>query len=567
MSTENPKKKQLENYSKEELLELVKALRKRKKYGLIWEDKAEDVVVQCKTQLPVLEEVKKKAVKIAGAADVNLLIEGDNYHALSVLNYTHAGKVDVIYIDPPYNTGAKDWKYNNRYVDDSDAFRHSKWLSFMYHRLSISKDLLAPEGVICVTIDDNELPRLWLLMEEVFGPNNHLGTIAIKINPGGRKSKKKVALQHEYAVFFSKNPATKVAPFFIDPEDKSHTYYQGADGEWYEERNLRKEGQDSLATKKNGTLSERFYPIYYDPKTKKISVTQKLKVEILPVDTKGQKRIWRRAKDEIEKMFVNGDVLVKETRNGPQLYFRFRGGLKGETPKSFWEDKKYSAGEHGTGTLDKIMGESASFPFPKSPYAVMDCIKVCSAKKDAVVLDFFAGSGTTGHAVLQLNKDDEGSRRFILVTNNENNIAEEITHKRIERVIKGYGDQPGLPANLRYFKTAFVKKSEASDDTRKELLKRSVEMICVRENVFEKKIDQAEYKLFFDGQKTVGILFDLDFIEEFKKQVDNLECPASLYVFSLSNDVFSEDFEDLITDYMLCPIPESILEVYRKLFK
>lgn len=141
-------------YSKEELIEEIKKLRKRKKYGLVWEDKKEEVVEMCKNKLPVLKEVKNKEIITDRDKPVNLLIEGDNYHALSVLNYTHAKKIDVIYIDPPYNTGARDWKYNNNYVDINDAWRHSKWLSMMKHRLELSKKLLKEDGVFICTIDE-----------------------------------------------------------------------------------------------------------------------------------------------------------------------------------------------------------------------------------------------------------------------------------------------------------------------------------------------------------------------------------------------------------------------------
>lgn len=294
-----PAKKE-DNLEKEKFLaeieRLKKELKKRKKYGLVWEEKPEEVVEMCKSKLPVLKEVKNKEIITDPAKSVNLLIEGDNYHALSVLNYTHAKKIDVIYIDPPYNTGAKDWKYNNNYVDGEDPYRHSKWLSFMNNRLRIAKNVLAPDGIICVTIDDYEIPRLWLLMEDIFGEINHLGTVAIRINPGGRKSKRKVAAQHEYALFFSKNANTSVAKILLDPEEKSHSYQKDKNGEWHEERNLRKEGADSLA--KPG--SERYYPIYFDPETGKISTKIKYKIKILPIDTSGKKRIWRRSKDVID---------------------------------------------------------------------------------------------------------------------------------------------------------------------------------------------------------------------------------------------------------------------------
>ena len=210
----NNHSKDYSKLSKEELIAMVEKLDSRKKYGLIWDEEKvkEQFEKDAENALPVLKEISSKEITNKDAPQpVNILIEGDNYHALSVLNFTHQGKIDVIYIDPPYNTGARDWKYNNSYIDESDSFRHSKWVSFMYKRLQLSKQILADDGIICVTIDDYELPRLLMIMEEIFGEENHLGTAAIRINPGGRKTKRSLAQQHEYAIFFAKRLDTQVA--------------------------------------------------------------------------------------------------------------------------------------------------------------------------------------------------------------------------------------------------------------------------------------------------------------------------------------------------------------------
>jgi len=284
-------KKDYKNWDKDDLIKEIKQLRKRKKYGLVWEDKQEDVVDRCKTELPVLEEVKTKGVITDPEKPMNLLIEGDNYHVLSVLNYTHKGKIDVIYIDPPYNTGARDWKYNNDYVDGEDLYRHTKWLSFMYHRINIAKNLLKPTGILCVTIDDYEMPRLWLLVEEIFSEANNLGVVAIRSNPKGRKTERKVSLIHEYAIFFGRTNKAKIDKLPVAPSKKTHNYKKDNNGNWYLPVNLRKQGVDSLAVKKNGKISDRYFPIYVDPNTHKISVDEKYEIEILPIDSNGQKRI------------------------------------------------------------------------------------------------------------------------------------------------------------------------------------------------------------------------------------------------------------------------------------
>ncbi|MBM4146860.1 MAG: site-specific DNA-methyltransferase [Nitrospira sp.] len=534
---------------------------------MVWEEKPEEVVEMCKKKLPVLKEVKGREIINDPNKPVNLLIEGDNYHALSVLNYTHAKKVDVIYIDPPYNTGARDWKYNNNFVDEEDPYRHSKWLSFMDNRLRLAKNLLSVDGIICVTIDDNEMPRLWLLLEEIFRETNHLGTVAIRINPGGRKSKRKVAAQHEYALFFSRNACTSVAKILLDPEEKTHSYQKDENGEWHEERNLRKEGADSLSKPD----SERYYPIYIDPETGKISAKIKHKIKILPIDTSGKKRIWRRSKDVIDDMYNDGNLFVKDTKFGKQIYFKFKGGLEGETPKSFWSDTKYSASEHGTQTLDSILGEREKFNFPKSPYATADCIRVASSKKDAIVLDFFAGSGTTAHSVLLLNNEDGGIRKFILCTNNENNICTEVCYPRIEKVMRGYkntkGEQvEGLGSNLKYFKTDFV-DAEPTDKNKKRLTEQATEMLCIREGTYEKVLERKDFNIFKNSHHYTGIVFDQMAIPEFKEAIKEIKGKFSIYIFSLSDDIFDEEFEDVNQKIKLSPIPEAILRVYRRIFK
>jgi adenine-specific DNA-methyltransferase len=186
------------------------------------------------------------------------------------------------------------------------------------------------------------------------------------------------------------------------------------------------------------------------------------------------------------------------------------------------------------------------FPFPKSITTVFDCLKAVVKSKDALILDFFAGSGTTGHAVMMLNEEDGGNRKFILCTNNENNIALEITHPRIKAVVNGYEDVKGIPANVRYFKTSFVSKSKVSDDTRNSLVRKSAEMICVRENTFAKVIDKKGYKIYRNHNLVTGVLFDLDEIDTFKEEIAELGTLAHIYVFSLTNDTYSSDFQDLV---------------------
>jgi len=555
----------LTDLTTEQLIEEVKKLKSRKKYGLVWEDKPEDVVNQCKEKLPVLEEVADKAIVSGKVLPTNLIIEGDNYHSLSVLNYTHQGKIDVIYIDPPYNTGNKSWKYNNNYIEKDDPYKHSKWLSFMKKRLLLSKSLLGKDGIIVATIDDYEIFPFGLLMDEVFGEQNKIATVTVLNKKSGRSTDKFFATCHEYYLFYANdinNAKVNIQGLSGDEIDQ----YK------FEDEISKYKWRDFLRTGGYSTPEERpnsYYPIYFNNKTEEIKIEKsKDSIEILPIDSKGHKRVWRQTRPSLLRLIANGDIKVVKNRVG-QLSVRIKDRVKqGVKPKTVWDNPLYDAATHGTKLLEKILGKSKSFDFPKSVYAVRDTVKILTLhKKSATVLDFYAGSGTTGHAVMMLNEEDGGKRKFILCTNNENKIAEEVTYPRIKKVIKGYSNVKGIPANVRYFKTTFVSKSAVSDDTRNSLVRKSAEMICVRENTFERVLDNKGYKIYKNGGQSTGILFDLDDIDVFKKELKKLEIPAHIYVFSLTGDTYKNDFEDLELEHELCPIPESILEVYRKLFR
>lgn len=196
--------KKLEDYSKEDLISIIKSIKKQKKFGLVWEDKPEKVATDCKEKLPVLNEDASKAISKAPGQPINIIIEGDNYHSLSALNYTHAGKIDIIYIDPPYNTGNKDFAFNDKFIDKEDSFRHSKWLSFMEKRLKLSKNLLSDNGIILISINDEELATLKLLCDHVFGEDNFVENFIWVKNSGGSLSKTTLT-RHEYVLCYAKN--------------------------------------------------------------------------------------------------------------------------------------------------------------------------------------------------------------------------------------------------------------------------------------------------------------------------------------------------------------------------
>ena len=536
-------KKKLNECSQVELIEIIKQLRKRKKYGLVWEDKPERVVDQCKKELPVLDQDEKMMIEKNQSGITNLMIEGDNYHTLSVLNYTHAGKIDVIYIDPPYNTGSNDFMYNDSYVDKEDSFRHSKWLSFMNSRLTLAKSLLSKDGIIFISIDDNEVAQLKLLCNEIFSETNFVGTITWEKRTKAQNTisaRDMFQTKTEYILVYKKS-SDKVrfnlevsGEKIYDLEDKRGLYRL----KHVEEMSaVGMRGRQTMVFEINGISPRKGYQ-------------------------------WKIGKDQIEEYRLRKDIEVIEGK----VYLKMRPSDEVNQKflpfwSHFFDKDTYGTAEKGKTELNEVLGTNEhGFETVKPVNLIKKLLFHVNRNKKEVVLDFFAGSGTTAQAILELNKEDGGSRQFILATNNENGIAENITYNRIKKAFSQSVDKESLSSNLRYFRTSFVTKNDVSDDTRRELVRRSTEMICVRENTFNKKYDNKDYKIYNNGKISTGVIFDLDSIEEFKEKIDKLKLPARLYVFSLTNDTYESDFQDLNVKHKLCAIPESILEVYRKLF-
>lgn len=367
-----------------------------------------------------------------------LLIHSENFQALRLLNKKYKESIDGIYIDPPFNSTYSEILYKNNY-------KHSAWLSLMQDRISQSRFLLCREGLITIAIDDYEMPKLWELMNNIFGYDNHLGTVTIRVNPKGRMTARKISAVHEYTIVFGNSEYSYIKKLPVNPEDKTHNYKLDENGVWYLPVNLRKQGVDSEAERADGTLLDRYYPIYYDPKSGLVSTKRKLPVTILPIDNNGHKRIWRRSKDVIDDMYARGEIWVKEVKGEYQVYFKFYGGLDGKMLQSIWVDPECSASDYGTKILNNILGERERFLYPKAPFAVKQNILAMSDKRNAVILDYFAGSGTTGHAVLDLNREDSGNRKYILVEMGEYFYT--VTLPRIKKVIYSADWKNGKPQN------------------------------------------------------------------------------------------------------------------------
>ena len=551
-------KKDYDNWSKTELVKEIKKLEKRKKYGILWEDKPEKVATLCKEKLPILEEDTKKEIKTDDKKPVNILIEGDNYHALSVLNYTHKGKVDVIYIDPPYNTGNGDgFRYNDKLVDKEDGYRHSKWLSFMEKRLRLARNLLRNTGIIFISIDENEFAQLKLLCDEILGENN-LVAIHVWRKVVGGKNQGKISTQHEYILTYTKNESSlKIANLPLT-DDLLKKYEDEDERGKYDLREL---GQG-----KGLSYSES---LYYEIKAPDGTTIPK------PPKNKGyrwskEKWLWGLKQKPtfcmIKKVKDRWVPFVKQYLDYDNEGNKIKRGVWPHT----WLDN-HGFTRSGTKNLDDLIGEG-KFQHPK-PVLLMKYLVNLHPNKSCIVLDFFAGSGTTAHSVLELNKEDKGNRKFIVCTNNENNICTEVCYPRVKKVIDNLEKESrgklisNRPGGLKYFKTDFV-DAEPTDKNKRKMVAKSTEMLCLKEECFEEVKKGTDFKIFKNSQdKHLGIIYDDDGIEPFKKEVKKLNKQFVVYVFSLDESAREEEFEDMNGNVELRPIPAVILNVYKRIFK
>jgi len=546
-------------WSRDELVKEIKKLKKRKKYGLVWEEKPETVAELCKEKLPVLKEIKNREIKTDETKPINILIEGDNFHALSVLNYTSRKSIDVVYIDPPYNRGTGDqFIYNDKIVDEEDMYRHSKWLSFMAKRLKLARNLLKNSGVLFVSIDDNELSQLKLLCDDIFGEKNFIATLIWHKKYGGGSDNKNIVTEHEYILCYSRKNEEVFRGLELKSDETLN--YEGPDkeGRYYKTEGLLLRGPNSTKEARPNLC----YPITCPDST-----------VIWPRDGKGT---WRYSPERLQEEIKKNNIIFKKTERGWRVFYKIylyteEGEERGKKARTIL-DNRYNVGQTGEGTtvLKNILRNSL-FTAPKPVTLIKHLIKLC--RTNDVILDFFAGSGTTGQAVLELDDEDGGNRRFILCTDNENNICTEILYPRIEKVMNGYeninGERiTGLRGNLKYFKTAFV-DSEPTDINKKRLVDQSTEMLCLKEYCFDEVKSGQYFKIFKDSvmEKYLGIAYDDEGIEPLKKEIKKINRKTAVYVFSLDASAREEEFEDVIDLVDLKPIPEVILNVYRRIFK
>ena len=472
-----------------------------KKYGLVFEEHREAVDELLENNVPVL--IEDESLKIDNGGQQNFLIEGDNLASLKLLEKTHKGAIDLIYIDPPYNTGNKDFVYDDDFVGEDDKFRHSMWLSFMKKRLEIMKRLLSKSGVICISIDDNEDADLTLLMNELFGERNFIAKITREAIRGGSKSRfirncTDYVLIYAYNVDFVEFSGYKQAAAELTEEDEHGKYLKGRElNKWG--AGSRREDAPSLWYPIPGPNGEEVYPIRND----------------------GSEGRWRLGKKKMFEKVEAGDIIFEKRKDGTFIaYEKIR--VTTEKIKQFTTlfTEKYLNAKGGE-RLKKIFGTMMSvFDYAKPVELIYDLILMCCPKNNAIIFDGFAGSGTTGEATLQFNKDFNFNNTFILTTNNQNNICKEITYKRLQKVI----ELEDYKASLKYYKVDFVPITEQVYYEYADKL-----LLHIKELV------ELENGIDFDGNKKVAIcLTDEDF-QEFTSALNDTTTYKAVYV---GHDVF-----------------------------
>lgn len=511
-----------------------------KKYGLVWEEHEEEVDVKMRTHIPVFTEVEAK--EIVGASEseqYNFLLEGDNLHSLKLLEKTHKGKIDVIYIDPPYNTGNKDFKYDDTFVDKLDSYKNSKWLSFMWSRLKVAHKLLSSEGIIFISIDDNELYPLKMICDEIFGEQCFV-TNLIWQKKTGASDAKGIATITEYILVYVKDYAVMDSVFDKNYEAFDAKRYRYKD-EYFNERG----------------------PFYYDSldrgsvrysDTLNYSIKSPNGDDIYPNGRKNFENdgwTWKWSKEKVEWGIRNGFIDItpsSKKENGWAVRYKIYLNVDNEN-RPIEKSAPYKnlittiLNANAAADIKKMFNGKTVFQYSK-PVGLMGFLLSCEKNKKALILVFFAGSGTTGQAVLEKNMEDGGNRHFILCTNNENNICEEVTYQRLKTVITGKcadGSQysEGLPANLKYYKTDFVDKE--SEEIYDDLLEHTKEMI------------QLQYGVKVDNQKYIMIMDD-DEMDEFEKHFDEFK---DIEVVFINQDVLlSTSQEKLLQNINTKIIPD-----------
>jgi adenine-specific DNA-methyltransferase len=518
-----------EDMSKEDLLKIIKEKEKaliKTKYGLNWDKKTntDNEVAKLKNFFPVLQVNNEKSIYTDSHKPDNIIIQGDNYHTLNILSYTHKEKIDVIYIDPPYNTGRNDFMYNDSWVNEDDSYKHSKWLNFMEPRLKLAKTLLKSSGLILISINHIELAQLKMLCDNIFGENNFIDILVWdkKSSAKGVPPKNMIVNTHEYILAYQKSSS-----FSFIGEIRDLSTFSNPDND--------PRGPWRNTNIKSTTKSKDLEFSIVNPET-----------GIVYTDT------WAYSKEELEKMIIDKSIIFPARAKGQVRKKEYFNEFKNKNIPIKSSLGLYDS-QKNTEMLKQMLPD-VLFLNPK-PLDLMKYIIKVSADKNATILDFFAGSGTTAHAVLDLNKEDSGQRNFILVTNNEGNIMNNVCYPRIKTLIKGirpdnskYSDP--INENLKYFEVKLISREDDEDDNLINISKESVGLICLKENTFNLIYENSSFKIFTDnGSKYTFIYHDYKNkeIKNFINKINENSKNKSVYIFSF-NGVFDDEIENSIKD-------------------
>lgn len=575
--------KELDGLSKEDKSALLELLHSQKKYGLVWEDKPEEAEQKMLDHLPVLKEISDRAI-ISDNPDApnHLLIEGDNLEALTALSYTHAGKIDVIYIDPPYNTGKKDFVYNDAYVDTDDEYKHSKWLSFIKKRLELAKKLLSDRGVIFISIDDNEQARIKVLCDEksLLGENNFLGQLILKTATDNNPSQ--ISTEHEYMLCYAKNHDSQ--PKWLKQSPAAHRIieqYRSILSLGLNISDIQKELRKWIKQNKEllpqvahynnvdekGVYSSSSNSSNPHPGGYTYDIFHPITHLAVPKPQNG----WRWPEATFLSYAENGEIeWGKDHTTQPHVKKRIETCLE-SLRTLIYEDNRGT-----TKALSDIFGGKKVFDNPK-PHTVLARVIDFASQTNSVVLDFFAGSGTTLHAVMNLNAEDGGHRTCILCTNNENGICENVTYERNKRVIEGYTKPNGEEVagltdnNLHYFRSELL-PSERTIKNMKELVKAATGLLCIRNDIYTeapfggRKFNSNYARYFEHGNKRMLVIYNeqaIPFIVNIIKTMPDGE-KIKVYVFAYGSDPYEADFAEVKERVTLCALPDAIYNAYKK---
>lgn len=490
-----------------------------KKYGLVWEEHEENVDIQMRTHIPIFKEIKEREI-LGNTNDTNFnfLLEGDNLHSLKLLEKTHKEKIDVIYIDPPYNTKKEGFTYSDTLVDGNDTFRHSKWISFMNERLKIAQKLLSSKGVIFISIDENEFAQLKMLCDEVFGEDNFIETLIW--NKRVPKNDKGIGNIHEYILLYSKDSSFKYK--FMMPKDgmddiakliseckkknmsikeseeklkqlykkkaydRAITLYNNIDN------NYRVWGKINMSWPNGNTFGPR-YDVLHPKSGKPVKVPDR--GWRWSQETFNQVVDYNNIVERYDGSFMCGGIWFSKDENMQPSSIKYLDDVDRMLLRSI-----ISLKSDGSIELEKYFGEKSIFAYPKPVTLIKMLIdSIVYDNPNAIILDFFAGSGTTAQAVIELNQEIGNKLKFILCTNNEKEICENVTYRRIQKVITGSESTEGIPSNLKYYKTDFIAKTNESEEKiiSDELLEHIKEMVQLEKGI---AIDNSRYVLILTDE-------------------------------------------------------------------